>query len=268
VAVRALSPAKDDRVRARIQAFIFAWWWLMPLPASPHPLVLAATEYPPYYSEAMAHGGPVTEITVDALHKAGLEVEVRFMPWARALRLGELGEVDGLIGVWRSPEREQKFIYSHPVISNRVALCKRASSREPSRFEGYDRLTPYTVGTVRGYADPPGLAAAGIRSEPSTDDLQNLRKLLAGRVDLVLIDTRVGQYLMQEQLPAALKEVQCLEPAVQEPEQYLVITRHRPDAASLIQRFDAQLQHMRADGEYRAAVSRWGLDAPVFNAPR
>lgn len=225
--------------------------------ASARKLVLAATEYPPYYSETLERGGPVAELTVAALREAGFEVELRFMPWARALKLGEQGRVDGLVGVWRSPEREASFFYSDPVISNRIVLC-RLAGRAPARFTGFDALRPYTVGVVRGYADPPGLAAAGIKTEPVTHDLQNLRKLLAGHLDLVLIDSRVADYLIQRNLGADGQRIQCIAPPVQEHPQYLVISRSTPGGEAIATAFNERLKRLRRNGGFQAITGRWG----------
>jgi polar amino acid transport system substrate-binding protein len=231
--------------------------WLLHGNAWARKLVLAATEYPPYYSDALDRGGPVAELTLAALRQAGFEVELRFMPWARALKLGEEGSVDGLVGVWRSPEREAKFFYSEPVVANRIVLC-RLAGRAPARFTTFEALRPYTVGVVRGYADPPGLAAAGIRTEPVTHDLQNLRKLLAGHLDLVLIDSRVAHYLIQRNLGTEGQRIQCIAPAVQEHPQYLVVSRSTPGGAAIVAAFNDRLQRLRRDGEFQAIVGRWG----------
>jgi polar amino acid transport system substrate-binding protein len=222
-------------------------------------LVLAATEYPPYYGEALPNGGPVTELTLAALRKAGYEVEVRFLPWVRALRQGQLGQVDGLVGVWHSAEREASFLFSQPVVANRIVLCKRSDREAPARFADFGSLKPYTVGVVRGYADPPGLAAAQIRTEAVNDDLQNLRKLLAGHIDLVLIDSRVGRYLLNKHLPASAAAVQCLQPAVQEHPQYLVVSRHTPDGRQIVAAFNEQLKALQESGEYAEIAAKWGF---------
>jgi polar amino acid transport system substrate-binding protein len=212
-------------------------------------LVLAATEYPPYYSETLPRGGPVTELTVAALRHAGHEVEVRFLPWARALRLGQQGEVDGLVGVWHSPEREAAFVFSKPVVSNRIVLCRKGS-RGPARFTGFAALRPYTVGVVRGYADPPELAAAKVHTEAVNDDLQNLRKLMVGHIDLVLIDSRVAHHLARKHLPGQAAELKCLQPAVQEHPQYLVVSRRAADADEIVAAFNERLQGLRDSGEW------------------
>ncbi len=227
-------------------------------PACADTLVLAATEYPPYYSEALPRGGPVTELTVTALRRAGHVVQVRFLPWARALRLGELGEVDGLIGIWHSPERERHFLYSRPVAHNHVVLCHKPGTG-PKRFTGFPALKPYTVGVVRGDADPPGLTAAGIRTDAVNDDLQNLRKLSAGRIDLVLVDSRVARYLASRHLPQLAATMQCLEPSVQEHPQYLVVSRHLATAAAVVAEFNEQLKRMQDSGEFAEIAARWGF---------
>jgi polar amino acid transport system substrate-binding protein len=241
------------------------WWLLLVMglaaalqtPAHARKLVLAATEYPPYYSESLDRGGPVAELTVAALRRAGYEVEVRFMPWARALKLGELGKVDGLVGVWRSPEREAAFVYSQPVVSNRIELC-RLRGRAPAHFTTFEALKPFTVGVVRGYADPPGLAAAGVHTESVTHDLQNLRKLAAGHVDLVLIDSRVAHYLIERNLGREGGSIECIQPPVQEHPQYLVVSRSVADAATIVAGFNERLEEMRHSGEFEQIAARWG----------
>ena len=230
---------------------------VLAVPAQARKLLLAATEYPPYYSENLEQGGPVAELTVTALRHAGYEVELRFMPWARALRLGEQGKVDGLVGVWRSAEREKRFFYSDPVISNRIVLCRRGNFG-PDRFTTWDAIKPFTVGTVRGYADPEGMALAGIQTEAVTDDLQNLRKLMAGHVDLVIVDSRVEEHLARKHFGEAASLIDCLYPAVQEHPQYLAVSRSTQGAEAIVRAFNEQMQRLRRSGELKGLMGRWG----------
>lgn len=238
-----------------LAAVLLTFAVLLPLPApAARALVLAASEYPPYTSEALAQGGPMSQIATAALQHAGYRVELKFLPWARALRLAEQGEVDGLLAVWHSPERERTFWFSRPVVSNRLVLCGRQPN-VPERFEDFAMLRDYTLGVVRGYAKPPGLEQAGRTLEEATDDLQNLRKLVAGHVDLVLIDGRVQRFLVSRHMPEAAAALRCLQPPVQEPPLYLVVPRRVRDGQEVVRAFDAQLERMQRDGEY-ATISR------------
>jgi polar amino acid transport system substrate-binding protein len=226
--------------------------------AAARTLHLAATECPPYYSPSLPGGGPVAQLTLAALRQAGYQVELRFLPWARALRLGEQGQVDGLVGVWHSPQREAAFLYSLPVVSNRIVLCG-LQGRMPARFTSFEALRPQVIGIVRGYANPPALADAQVRTEEVDNDLQNLRKLQAERIDLVLIDSRVERYLERESLPRGGARIGCLEPAVQEQPQYLVVSRQARDAALIVDAFNAQLSRMISSGDYTRIAEQAGL---------
>ena len=136
-------------------------------------------------------------------------------------------------------------------------LC-RLGDHGPARFNGFDSLRPYTVGVVSGYADPPELAQAGVHTEPVVEDLQNLRKLVAGRIDLALIDSRVAKHLIEHDLDARGQAINCLEPAVQRHPQYLVISRRVADAPRIIAAFNEKLRVWRRTKEYRELAQRWG----------
>ena len=218
-------------------------------------LTLAATEYPPYYGHSLPDGGPVTELSVLALRHSGYDADVQFLPWARALQAGKDGSVDALVGVWHAPERDKDFLFSQPVISNRILLCRR-QGRGPTHFTGFEALRPYTVGVVRGYADPPGLAAAGIKVEAVGEDLQNLRKLLADRIDLVLIDGRVADHLIRLHMPEARSAIDCIEPPVQEHPQHLATSRRAADAAAIVAAFNRGLHALRESGRHHEILAR------------
>jgi polar amino acid transport system substrate-binding protein len=218
-------------------------------------LALATTEYPPYYGRSLPNGGPVTELSVLALRHSGYDAEVQFLPWARALQAGKDGSVDALVGVWHAPERDKDFLFSEPVISNRILLCRK-QGRTPTHFTGFEALRPYTVGVVRGYADPPGLAAAGIKVEAVGDDLQNLRKLLADRIDLVLIDGRVADHLIRLHMPEARPAIHCIEPPVQQHPQHLATSRRAADAAEIVAAFNRGLHWLRESGRHDEILAR------------
>lgn len=221
--------------------------WIAPVaPAAARPVVLTTTEYSPYCSAALPRGGVLVDLAVAALRQAGHTAEVRFMPWARALSLGQQGEVDGVLCIWKSPAREQDFLFSDPLVTSRIMLCRRPGPG-PERFTSFTDLPRATVGVVRGYVLPPGLASAAVPTSEVTSDLQGLRMLMAGRFDFMLMDERVAQQLMVDHTD--LQGIRCLEPALQTPEQFMALSRKVPDAAAIIDAFNQALRRMAARGE-------------------
>ncbi len=89
---------------------------------------LASTEYPPYYSETMEGKGFITQIIATAFAESGYEIEVTFLPWARAMESTKAGRYDGLFTVWYREDRTEFFAYSDPLPPNKIGF---SGSRAP-----------------------------------------------------------------------------------------------------------------------------------------
>jgi polar amino acid transport system substrate-binding protein len=231
----------------------------LPARADDAPLRMVATEFPPYTGSTLPGGGIACEITRAALRQAGRSMTLTFRPWARALLEFQRGEHDGVIGAWRSVEREQTMRFPQPLgILNQVGFMARSDRRH--RVENLAALRELRIGVVNGYANPPRFDAANLPVESAVDDLANLRKLLAGRVDLALIDKGVGAHLMDTHLRASADKLVWLEPSVSEIPLYTVFSKIRPEG----ERFAAALTRGLGDlqGSGRLALllqqgARW-----------
>lgn len=216
----------------------------LPVRAAGAPLRLVATEFPPYTGSALPGGGVACEITRAALAQSGQSMLLSFRPWARALLEFQRGEHDGVIGAWRSEERERTMRFPQPLgILNQVGFMARADRRR--RIDDLSALRGLRIGVVHGYANPPRFENANLPVEGAVDDLANLRKLLAGRVDLALIDKGVGAHLLETQLREAAGKLVWLEPAVSEVPLYTVFSKVRPEGerfAAALTRGLAELQ--------------------------
>ena len=209
---------------------------------------MVMTEFPPYTGTDLPRGGIATLITRAVLARQGLEMSSTVRPWARALSEAQQGVFDGLIGVWRSPERERTLLFPHPLgITNQIGFMARAGTSIEVR--DLRQLRRLTIGVVNGYANPPAVEEAQLKLDPALDDLHNLRKLLVGRIDLALIDKGVAHYLLQTQLPAGLTQLVWLEPAVTKIPLYAAFSRHSPDTPEHLAAFNAGLARMQTDGD-------------------
>jgi polar amino acid transport system substrate-binding protein len=122
-------------------------------------------------------------------------------------------------------------------------------------------LHDYTVGTVRGYANPPAFDAAKLRTEEVVDDLTNLKKLAANRIDLTLIDMALAQWLIRKNMPDAARKIVALEPPVETMPLYLGISRKTADYARVVSDFNRGLAKIRRNGEYAKILQRLPLDS-------
>ena len=209
---------------------------------------LVATEFPPYTSATLPNGGTACAITRAALERAGLSMTLQFRPWARALAELQNGQWDGIIGAWHSVEREAFMSFPRPLgITNRIGFMARAGTT--ITVTDLSQLAGLKIGVVRDYANPPAFEQAHLQRDEAFDDLTNLRKLLAGRVDLALIDKGVGFHLLQTQMPEALKAVVWLEPAVSEVPLYTALSRRDPALVTRLAAFNKGLSELQTTGD-------------------
>lgn len=156
-------------------------------------------EWPPFMGEKIPHHGFVSRIVSEAFRLEGVEVEYEFYPWARAYHLARNGAVEASIGWYRTAEREQEFLFSEPVfVESQVFFFLKDKPLQWSRLED---LRGQSIGATLGYTY--GKEFEQLENSKLLDvqrtgsDFQNLQKLLAGRVQAVVLSRAVGIRLVQ-----------------------------------------------------------------------
>jgi len=218
---------------------------------------LVTTEYPPYMGQALPHGGVIVEIAVEAFKRAGYTANVKFLPWARALDDGKEGRADGMVGIWHNAEREQWFAFSNPMPSNQIGFYKRSNS--PITYKTLADLKSYSIGTVRGYANPKAFEDAKLRVADVVDDETNIHKLAGDHLDLVLIDKGVGQYLINTKAPEAKGKLVWMEPAIDKLPMHVAFPKKSAAYDKKLAAFNQGLQAMEKDGTLAKMVAEAGI---------
>lgn len=155
---------------------------------------LVTLEYPPYSSEHLPGRGSVVELTSQAFAAMGQAARIDFMPWARAQAELQKGNYDGILLLWPEEIVNMHLIASRPLFYSDLGFFTRRDT--PVQFSQLGELAGRKVGVARGYGYPQSILDSGIVAEEAVDDLTNLRKLAAGRFDLVLLEQRVGEHLL------------------------------------------------------------------------
>jgi polar amino acid transport system substrate-binding protein len=246
------------RLSRYLQFFLVALYSLamaaMAEPTHGRKLTLVATEFPPYTATDVSEQGLVSAIARAAFKKAGYDTTLVIKPWARALAEVERGEFDAILAVWYQPQRAEVLAFSDALWTNEIGFYgRRSRSIDVSTLAA---LKPYTIGVVKDYANPPAFDAANLKTEPSVDDLTGMRKLLAGRVDLVLVDKTLGQYLLGTKLRAEGDKLEWRDPAVASVPLYIALSKKVPGYQERVAAFNQGLAALHRSGEYERIVRR------------
>ncbi|MCP4983485.1 MAG: transporter substrate-binding domain-containing protein [Gammaproteobacteria bacterium] len=230
-------------------------------PARGADVQLMSTDFPPYFAAGLPNGGPLTEIVTEAFAKVGHEANIQFVPWARAMEYAKVGKVDGLHGGWHSKERENWFVFSDPLPGNELVFYKRRGAK-PDKFTTYEKLKPCTIGIVKEYRNPAAFETADLQTDVADSDQTNLRKLANNRIDLVLIERALAEYLLKTELPEYKGQLEALEPAVETLPIHILISRKIENHRELVDDFNRGLKRLISQGKVSEILEKHGLSSP------
>jgi len=233
---------------------------MLPFLSMAKSVVLGAMEYPPYYGRGLKNFGPLIEIVVESYRHSGYEVEIVFLPFARAIYLSKAGEIDGVVGAWYSKERAESLLYSTPMIDNQVGFFKRAG--EEIAYKDFSDLKRqgYRLGSVNGYMLPAGLLESGITIYYVSREDQLLKILRGKRVDLVVLDKGAAQYaLKQPRLSGVGNNVEWMDPTLERNPQHLIISKKTAQADEKMDAFNRGYKFLIESGAVKKILSDHGL---------
>lgn len=182
-------------------AFVFAALALcQEVKAEQRTITLATLDWPPYTGSDLPKLGATTEVVRQAFKAAGMEIDLRFLPWKRAIAQADAGAAAAYYPGYHC-EHKEGFTASNPIGEGPLGLAEHADA--PISWKSIDDLgeQKLKIGTVRGYANTEEFdkksGTGWVRAIPANDDVTNLKKLLRRRIDAAVIDKFVLSYLVK-----------------------------------------------------------------------
>jgi len=214
-------------------------------------ITLSNGEWLPYLSETLPYKGPISRIVTEAFALEGITVNYVFRPWPRAYAEAQRGLVNGSV-VWSvgddSTERAREFLSSDPVLEAQSVFFHRKDFK--FRWTRDDDLAGLRIGGVAGYEYRfEGLP--GIHLDRASTEELNLRKLVAGRIDLAPVSLDVGRYLLRTRFKPEEAAALTVAPGHYNITKYRLIMRRADSAnAAYIERFNRGLRKLKDSGKY------------------
>lgn len=197
------SPAAGASKRPGLLALLVCWVVAWCPPVHAQDLRLVTGELPPYATQDRSDQGISLDVVRQAFSLAGYTVNYTFKPWARSLEEARSGLWDGTATWGKNPKRDVGFLISDNVLTEQWVFLYRVGPPGGARFDwkSLNDLQGLRIGAVRFNTYTPEfwtLQKAGIlKVEFASDDLNNLRLLVAGRIDVVPMERNMACALMK-----------------------------------------------------------------------
>jgi polar amino acid transport system substrate-binding protein len=234
-----------------------------PAPAGDEILVVTG-EFPPFTGEALDGGGMITEIVAAVFAEMERPIRVEYYPWERVEAMVQSGEAWGAFPYVPSEERRELYMISDNLGNSETYLYYFGDAMQGVTYEELSDLQQYRMGASQGNWYIPLFEEAGLNAEVAADDLANLRKLRAGRIDLFPTVSIIGQWLIQNNFPDEADQFGILEQPLQVDDSQLIqntviVSQTYADSEAILTDFNTALATVIENGTYAEIVARYGL---------
>jgi polar amino acid transport system substrate-binding protein len=229
-------------------------------PARTWALRLASTPWSPFTNVKPPRFA--NDLVHEALERNGILERTTIIEEGRLSPALEQGKYDGSAALWRSPERERYLLYSDPYLENRLILVGRkgadVSAEKLSDVAG--RKVAIVAGSAYGEAVE---GAKGPEFVVGPNHELNLRKLLEGKIDYMLVDAIVIRYILDHYAQQARARLEIGKTPLVKRTLHFALRRDLPDAPRIVSLFNAEIHRMLADGTYNRVLDLNWIRADV-----
>ena len=205
-------------------------------------------------------GTTPTGLAVDLVHALAAHmsraVEVRAMDWTQAQGLVANGQADALIQINSTEARQKIYDFSDPFLESHFSIFVR---EERTGIAGISSLDGLRVGVEAGglpqqvLGQDPQIALSVIPNFPD-----GFRALRDGTIDAVVVDYRVGSYVLATQ---GIRGVKSAGDPISSSSSAIAV---RKGNSELLQEINSALQAIKADGTYQRILDSWAPTQGVF----
>jgi polar amino acid transport system substrate-binding protein len=226
--------------------------------ASAADLTIYAEENPPFnmVKDGQAQGA-ATDLFLAVAQKAGLAIDrakIQTVPWARGYDAVQKEANTVLFPVARTEAREGLFKWVGPVYKVKIGLI--AQKAKGYKIPDAASAAKLKIGTVRDGAPEQAVIAAGVPADTldrGNDLVSNLKKLQAGRIDLLAFNAVAAAYNMPT-LGMNFADYEVVF-TLSEPTLFFAVSKETSDET--VKSLQSALDSLKADGSYDATIKKF-----------
>jgi len=197
--------------------------------------------------------GSSTEVVREIMRRLDLQAEIQVLTWARAYQLALTRPNVILFSTARTAERENQFHWVGPIYKVRFGFyARRGAGPFPACLADAKKVA--AIATYKDDVREQLLKTLGFTNlDSSKSPASNLKKLLAGRVDLWLY-SNLGVPSVARQIGIDPAEVELVLP-FKDLNAYIAISKGTPRV--VVDQWQAALDDMKREGSFEGISKQW-----------
>jgi polar amino acid transport system substrate-binding protein len=217
-------------------------------------ITIATLEYAPWTGKNLKDHGFVNHVIAEAFQRKGYTVKYTYLPWKRAVAEAKEGKYSALSYVYWSKDWEKDFLLSDPISEEKIVFF-HLKSKPIKDWKKLEDLRNYKFGATRGYTYTKEFWEVAktrrLMVDVTNSDLQNFKKLLAGRIDIFPSGLVNGNSILQKEFDASKADLLTIDPKpLSKTTGHLAFTKSRKNAENLVRLFNQGLAQLKKEGLY------------------
>ena len=223
-------------------------------------LKLAADAWPPF-TNVKGEKSILTDLVSEALGRMNIGSTISIIEFNDVLIEIESGKFDGSPALWISDERKEKYFFSKPYLYNQLILVgKKGSDVSQTSFS---QLNGKRIGVVDNYAYGNFGDNKKITIVSDVNNQKNLENLLSDKIDYMLVDALLIQYMLKYQLNDVTKHLAIgLNPLLVKP-LHFALSKNLENAEEILDQFNEEIEDMIADESFNRILELNWIQADV-----
>jgi polar amino acid transport system substrate-binding protein len=221
-------------------------------------ITVVTEEFPPFnYMDNGKLVGISTEVVQATLARAGITAEIKVYPWARCYRMVSEQANVLAFSMGRTPDRENLFVWIGPIAPAIKTALFKLKQRSDIVITSLEDAKKYKIGLIRDNAWHTTLRQQGFEDDknifPVTQREQNLQKLFAGRIDL-LLDNNLNARSKTKALGLPVDQIEEAF-VLRELETYMALNKQT--AETLVTRIRTAFEQLQAEGVIEGIAKKY-----------
>ena len=223
-------------------------------------LKLAADVWPPF-TNTEDEKSILSDLVQEALRRIQIESTMEITSFKEVLEELHSGKFDGSPGLWTSKERRKKYYYSKPYLYNQLVLVGRKGSDVSAN--AFKELSGKRIGVIDNYAYGDFDKNKEIEIIPGASNQKNLENLLSDKIDYMLVDALLIQYMLKYQLNDVSQHLAIGQKPLLVKSLHLALSKNLEGAEEILKRFDQEIEVMIEDGSFNKLLELNWVKADV-----
>ncbi|MCA0933406.1 transporter substrate-binding domain-containing protein [Lutimonas saemankumensis] len=190
----------------------------------------------------------LTDLVSEALSRSEISSTFEIDEFSQVLSKIDNGEYDGSPGLWISEARKEKYLFSKPYLYNQLILVGRRGSDVSAK--SFSDLEGKRIGVVSNYEYGDFDNSENLEIIPDLSNQKNLENLLSEKIDYMLVDALLIQYMLKHQLNDVTKYLAIGQSPLMVKSLHLALGKNVKNAQEILDDFDKTIEAMTTDKSF------------------